>query len=341
MTLHSPAEGQDNSPVDTQSICDDEEWNASSEFAAMLAKVAKLLNESADVNDLKLYLEFLCHPRTCQRYINIKLYKHCKNPEEIIKALFPQYINYMHTPLLRQIVRKFGTEQSRTLVKQYEDSFPRKKPLKRMRDPLSDDELERCTGMKRLNVKCNGDVTIASTTVRDVDRIRSTVEKNTGIDQSMIVYAKQTPGSVIFTFLIPETMVSVFSDLSEDRHKDLADHGILRIEVNNQVINIQPSQPVTKGVLSTYTPSGVKRVPITQDSAQAVYWNSEFQQFTSQVGTSLAESVETSKLKDFLLSFKHILYPESHYIDSNLVKGTKSVSEVFAALNPQIMNFVN
>jgi len=240
VALHPLAEGHDITPMDTQSISDDEEWDPPTEFAAMLAKVAKLLNESANVDDLKLFLEFLCHPRTCQRYINVKLYEHCKSPVEIIRALVPQYINYMHTHLLRQIVRNFGSSQSRTLVKQYEDSFPRTKPIKQLRDPLSDDEIERCTGMKCLNVTYNGDPTIDSTTVQDVDRVRRTLEKNTGIDQSMIVYAKQTPGSVIFTFLIPETMVSVFSDLSEDRHKDLADHGILRIEVNNQVINIQP-----------------------------------------------------------------------------------------------------
>ena len=246
----------------------------------MLAKVAKLLNESANVDDLKLFLEFLCHPCTCHRYINVKLYEHCKSPVEIIRALVPQYINYMHTHLLRQIVRKFGSSQSRTLVKQYEDSFPRTKPLKQLRDPLSDDEIERCTGMKCLKVTYNGDATIDSTTVQDVDRVRRTLEKNTGIDQSMIVYAKQTPGSVIFTFLIPETVLNVFSDLHEGRHKDLADHGILRIEVNNETIDIQASQPVTKTDISTYTPSGVKRVPITQDSTQAVYWNSEFQQLT-------------------------------------------------------------
>ena len=60
-----------------------------------------------------------------------------------------------------------------------------------------------------------------------------------------------------------------------------------------------------------------------------------------QVGTSLAETVETSKLKEFLLSFNHILYPESQYIDSRWVKDTRSVSEVFTALNPQVMNFLN
>ena len=89
MALQSPAEGHDNTPMDTQSISDDEEWDPPSQFADMLTEVAKLLNESADVDDLKLFLEFLCHPRTCQRYISVKLYEHCKNAKEIIRALVP------------------------------------------------------------------------------------------------------------------------------------------------------------------------------------------------------------------------------------------------------------
>ena len=47
----------------------------------------------------------------------------------------------------------------------------------------------------------------------------------------MNVYANHTPGSVIFTFLIPQTMASCFSNPDEGSQKDLADHGILSIEV--------------------------------------------------------------------------------------------------------------
>ena len=157
--------------METQSLVD-EEWDPPTEFANMLTKVAKLLNKSADVENLKHFLEFLSHPRTGRRYINIKLYVHCRTPQEVIEALFPQYINFMHTHLLRQILRIFGDEQSITLLKQYEDHFPRKKPLKRMCDPIADEEIETCTGTKRIKVKYDGDVNI----------------------DEMIVYAHQTPG---------------------------------------------------------------------------------------------------------------------------------------------------
>ena len=341
MASHSPAEERDNSPVDTQSISDDEEWDPPTEFADMFVKIIELIDESADVCTLKRFLKFLSHPRTHQRYIDIKIYEQCNTPGEILEALYPQYINFTHTHLLRRIVNRCGDDQSKSLVQCYEENFPRKKPLKRMREPLSDKEIEACPGTQRINVVYGGDANVDNTTLLDVERVQQTIERNTGIDRIVIVYAKQTPGSVIFTFLIPETVVNIISNLDEAGHRDLADHGILRIELNNQVIDLQPPQPVSNTDISTYTTSGVKRVPITQDSAQAVNWNSEFQTLTLQVGTSLEQSVETSKLKEFLLSFNHILYPESHYVDSSLLKRAKSISEVLTALNPQVMNFLN
>ena len=45
--------------------------------------------------------------------------------------------------------------------------------------------------------------------MKDVERVQQTISKNTRIDRSMIVFANQTPGSIIFTFLIPEMMLYV------------------------------------------------------------------------------------------------------------------------------------
>ena len=324
------------SPMEAQPISDDE-WDPSMKFSAMLTRVAKQLNQSADVEDLKDFLSFLCHPRTCQRYIDIKLYEHCRTPREIIKALVPQYIHYMHTHLLKQIVEEFGNEQSQTLLKQYEDNFPRKKYLKRMRDPIPDEEV--CSATKKIKVKFDGDFN--NTTIADVEKVQRIISRNTGIDASMIVYANQIPGCVIFTFLIPETVVSAFINLDADNQSDLGGNGILRIESHDLVIDLQSSHPKTKTALCTYTTSGMKRVPLTHDSLEASHCNTEFQQLISKVGTSLAESVETIKLKEFLQSFSHILYPESQYIDPWFLKDTASIHRMFTALQPQIMNFLN
>ena len=126
-----------------------EELDLCGQFSVMLTEVSKLLNESADVESLKDFLKFFCHPHTGQRYIDSKLYEHCKTPREIIEALFPRYIHFMHTDFLRVIVNMFGNERSKTLLKQYEDIFPQKKPLKRLHDPVSDEETDAFSGTKK------------------------------------------------------------------------------------------------------------------------------------------------------------------------------------------------
>ena len=435
--------------IPMERLVSDEEWDPPTEFAVVLTKIVKQLNKTADVEDLKDFLELLCHPHTGQRYINIKLYAHCVTPRDIIKALVPQYINFMHTHLLRRIVKSFGNEQSVTLLKQYEDNFPCKKPLKRMRDPLTFEETEDCDGSKRLKTVCNWHTNVDNTTREDVERMRQIISRNTGINEIVIVFAHQTPGSVIFTFLIPEMVVSSFSNLDDDSQRDLAKHGILRIEVNNVVIDLQSLQTETKtstlqpetktntsqpetstytsqpeiktdtsqaetststsqpeiktdtsqpetstntsqpeiktdtsqpetstntsqpeiktdtsqaetststsqpgtetdtsqaeprNYISTYTKSGMKRVPLTHDSPKAMHWNSEFQQLISDVGTSLAVTVEVSQLKEFLQSFSHILYPETQYIDPSVLNNADSIPHIFTALQPQFINFLN
>ena len=211
-----------------------EELDLPRQFSIMLSKVAKLLNESADVESLKLFLKFFCHPHTGQRYIDSKLYEHCKTPREIIEQLFPRYIHFMHTDFLRVIVDTFGNEQSKTLLKQYEDNFPRKKPLKRMHDPVSDEEIDAFSGTKKVKVKSDGDV--HTTTMKDVKRVQQAISRNTQVDESMIVYSNQMPGCVLFTFLMPETVVSCFNSLNADNQRDLANYGILSIEVNADTI---------------------------------------------------------------------------------------------------------
>ena len=298
----------------------------------MITEIGRLLNESAYVGDLKIYLKF--HQR-----IDVCLYEHCTTPQETIMALIPQYINFGHTLLLRQIVNKVGDNQSKILLTLYEDALLRKKVHKQRRDPLTDEEIDACTGSKRMKVKCDWNVN--APTEENVSKVRKTISRNSQIDESMIVYANQTPRYV--TFLIPETEIGAFSNLDEYSQRDLTCNGIIAIEVDDVVIDLQSLQPETKSMtdISTYTSSGMKRVPLTHDSLKATHCNSKFQQLLSEVGTSLAESVEVSKLKDFLQSFSHILYPESQYIDPTLLKDTESIPQMFTALQPQVLNFLN
>ena len=399
----------------------DEDWVPPAEFADMLTTVTELLNHSANLKRLKQFLRYFCHPHTLKCYIDIRLYEHCNTPGEIIEVLHPQYINFMHTQFLRQIVNKFGDEQSKTLLKQYEDKFPHKKPLKRIGDPLSDEEVESFTGTKRMKVVYSG-ATADTSTMEDVERVRQLITRNTGIDESVIPFASQKQcNSVLFMFLIPETVVSAFSDLDEDNWRDLTDNGILRIEVDGLVIDLQSlqagtmtdtsqaettdevlqteaepgilqaepknitfqletetntfqeetmgdtlqaetkhdtsqtetrsdslleartkiytSQAETKTDTSTYTTSGMKRIPLSHDSLKGIRYNLEFQQLIFEIGTSLA--VEADELKNFLQSFSHILYPEARYVDPSLLINAESVHQIFTALQPQVLNFLN
>jgi len=225
-----------------------EELDLPRQFSIMLSKVAKLLDESADVESLKLFLKFFCHPHTGQRYIDSKLYEHCKTPREIIEQLFPRYIHFMHTDFLRVIVDTFGNEQSKTLLKKYEDNFPQKKPLKRMHDPVSDEEIDAFSGTKKVKVKSDGDV--HTTTMKDVKRVQQAISRNTQVDESMIVYSNQMPGCVLFTFLMPETVVSCFNSLNADNQRDLANFGILSIEVNDDKIIHLQSESMTDASLA-------------------------------------------------------------------------------------------
>ena len=229
----------------TQSISD-EEWDPPTEFAVVFTKITKQLNKSAEVEDLKCFLETFGCSHTGQRHcISIKLYAHCKTPQEIIEALVPQYINFMHTPILWKIVNSFGNEQSKSLLKQYENNFPYKKTLKQMRHPLASEETKTCPGSICMNIECAGSADVNNTTREDIERIRQILGRMIGIDESMIVYANFSPGTIVFTFLIPETVVTFLTDLDEDSQRDLADHGIHRIEVNDLVIDLQLSQTET------------------------------------------------------------------------------------------------
>ena len=310
---------------------DDEGWDLSTRFAAMFGDVIELFNQTLQVEKLRRFLGNLSHPRTPMKsYIDPKLYEKCSSTAEVLDTLCPQYINFMHTSLLRRIVRIYGTEDIKKLLHEYEDSLPRKQPLKRLGHPLSDEDIEGAIGVKRLKVVYDKrGASVETTTMEDIESFQDAIERNTGIDRVVIVYAKQTPGSVIFTFLIPDSVATVFSDLTIDNRKDLAGSGIQSLEVDGVVVDLN---------LSTYTAAGIKRVPLKQ-SPETVKWNHHFEQFTSKFESELLE--EPNKLKEFLLNQSHILYPEFKYINTRLLSVAASVEEIFSALSPQYMNYLN
>ena len=107
------------------------------------------------------------------------------------------------------------------------------------------------------------------------------------------------------------------------------------------VLDQHPLQAKPNTSISTYTTLGLKRAPLAHDFLEVAQCSSEFQRLISDVGMLLGEHVETNKLKEFLYSFTHVLYPETHYIDPRLLKDTKSIPQIFKALQPQVINFLN
>lgn len=211
-------------PREKHSLC--------AKFSRLLRTLGKLLNGCADVDEMKEFLQFYSHPNYPEkRYIEPHVYQDAKTAADIIFFLFPTYINYMQYYLLKEIVHEYGTDACRECLQKYEYSF--QTSVKKLRDhpaPMTDDEIEVCSNRKRLKVFVLGD--IDHTTEQNVQEIQTAIEQTTAIDQVGHVFAYQDLGnSVIFTFLIPESVVQLFYELSDDDLDILATAGVMKIQV--------------------------------------------------------------------------------------------------------------
>ena len=246
---HSPARIQEKSQAAsiTQDLCtapmpcvtdasveDLKIWKLSAEFSYMFLMVVQLLEKIVNVGDLKFFLEDLHHTTTRQPYVDRNCFEKCKSTAEVLRSLRPQYICPTHPYLLQEIVERFGCERSKALVEEYVTMFDqeaRSLSLKRFGDPLSEDDIDACHGVKRVKVVMDGDPD--SITLSEVETFRKVLESTLGVKHAVIVFAKHTTeNSVGLIFLVPESLLGVIVDMSKDRQKlkELASCGILRIE---------------------------------------------------------------------------------------------------------------
>ena len=58
-----------------------------------------------------------------------------KSVSEVMKCLVPEYINYMETGLLEDIIERFECKEAQTLLQQYRDGYPINRLLRDMPDP--------------------------------------------------------------------------------------------------------------------------------------------------------------------------------------------------------------
>ena len=223
----------------------------------IFTKISDVYSASpVDVNELKRYLRFYSHPLYPERpLVEAKIFKKAKTVGKVLESLWPQYINYMHLSLLENIVEEFHCVEASRLLEDYKGTIDRKRKLSDLPSPLTDEEVEQSTGVKKLKVGAKGDY--SETTVEDVADIQQALEKATGIKGTFLVYASHDPSrSIILSFLLPESISHILHELCNDDLTILADSGVLRLELIDELVieNIQQyatakarAEPVAEG----------------------------------------------------------------------------------------------
>ena len=206
------------------------------EFAIIFPEVTNILSTFVQVSELKTFLESYCHPlHPEQLYMDLKIYRDASTTEQVVKSLFPQYINYMHYYLLEDIVVRFQCDRAKEVLKQYtEQKDSDKSKLKDLPGPITNREIEDFLGANTLKVEVEGDTSDA--TVEIINGIQKALEKSTGVKQAVIVYACNNPGCVL-TFLIPESISHIFHELNTEDLTILANSGVMKLEVGDVVID--------------------------------------------------------------------------------------------------------
>ena len=96
----------------------------STAFASMYGAISCLFERSVAANDIKCFLRFLCDPQAPQQlYVDPRAYKEATTAKDVLKCLCPQYINPAELFVLKGIVNKFGSDQCKKLLRDFQDKF--------------------------------------------------------------------------------------------------------------------------------------------------------------------------------------------------------------------------
>ena len=238
-----------------------ETHHLSSDFANMFSNITDLLDKSVDMAKLKDFLDCYSHPLYPERlYVNPKIYKDANTTKKLIKSLCPQFINFMHYYLLEDIVRKFGCDRAKKVLQQYTDQYSHKKKLNDLPGPITDGEIEQFHGTRKLKVQVEGDTSDA--TVETISKTHKALEMASGIIKAVITYAFYDSGSVLLTFLIPESIFHIFHELNTEDLAILADRGVMKLEIDEVVIdNIQHYGTVKSHAVEVAVEGGERTKP--------------------------------------------------------------------------------
>ena len=268
------------------------------EFATTFTELAEILNTSVQISKLKEFLKSYCHPlHPEEHYVDPKIYGTATTTKELLEFLVPQYINYMHYYLLEDIVVTFGCDRAKEVLQQYTDQkYSRKRKLNSLPGPITDGEIEQFHGTKKLKVQVEGDT--SDVTMEIIDEIQEVLEKASGIKRKFILYAFQDPGSVLLTFLIPDTIFHIFHELNAEDLAILADSGVMKLEIDEVVIdNIQKYSTVKSHAVEVAVEGGER----TKPTGLEYYLKKRDTEMTSERYLHLLKmlgTVETATLND-------------------------------------------
>ncbi len=220
-----------------------QKFNLSGDFADMFSDVVPLLARAVSADTLKCYLRVYRHPTTNRPYLDSSLYNECTSTKEVLHILQDHcYIHPTQVCLLKRIVQKYGCDECKRLLQEYEAKIPMTAALKRRRDFPSNADTDTSHSTKKLKVTVEGNPETYG--LQDVEKIKSALEEATGVSPDVIVLIQSEPGSVVLTFLVPASTAEHFANISKD-DISLAQSGILKIEIDDTVIEIQVQMPPT------------------------------------------------------------------------------------------------
>ena len=221
--------------VKSKAIITREQWRISTYFTTVLFWITKILEEEIKPEELVQFLCLQCHPLYPEAlYVDRKILNSTGSVSDIMKSLVPDYINYMDTGLLEAILGTFQVHEAQKLLQQYHDRYPHLRQLRDMPDPISDERLD-LTRRKRLKAKC--DLDFDSAKAGDVKRVKTSIEGATGINQQFVTIAQTDEGSLILTFLIPESVSGIFQELCNEDLELLAEAGIMELQISGFVLS--------------------------------------------------------------------------------------------------------
>ncbi len=219
---------------------EDQMFDLSCDFAEMYCKLVPLLSRAVTADKLKCYLWACRHPTSNRPYVEPSLYDHCTSTKEILDILLDHhYYHPTHVRLLKRIAA-LGCDNCKRVLQEYEAKIPMSAALKRRRDFPSGADTDSSRSTKKIKVTVEGNPETYS--LLDVEKIESALEEATGVSPDVIVLIRSEPGSVVLTFLVPTSMAEHFVNISKD-DSSLARSGVLNIEIDNTVIEIQAQMP--------------------------------------------------------------------------------------------------